>query len=561
MPNEQPPATVESNETLREGLLALRRQNAVLQENANHSQLLLSAFDALLTLDSNEDPVEHVVESLRKVFSFWRAMIFSERAPGDTELDCILAEPKSLVGTRWPVGPVFRKALNGRAMAVFSHAGTPEGKTAASFGLDPASPGLYVPMRTHDRRGLLLLLPAPGTGGYNRSDVELAQRFTVLMSHAMGQRVANQVSAESRRLLEINAQLQRSEQAARANALAAQRNADLLQEIMQMLPVGVMVQDAVGKLMMANDTAQKLFWHKSEGSHEWVQRGQSAQAVGAYERRHNNFQEQMQSDAEHTIEQAIEIDGATHMLLVTGKPVHIFDEHLMLTASLDITKRKHAEEELQHRVFYDALTGLPSRALIQEIVENTLHRYRKSGALFSVAFINLDNFKQINDFYGHAAGDQLLVAVGKRIADTMRVTDTLARVSDDEFLLLIDPLENQSELDGLLDGLLEALRQPFPIAPHQIMTSATIGVSLHPLHGVSYEALYSNADSALYRAKTARKGGVMYFDQSMGSELTARMGLEQRLRVAVSENRFRPAYQPKVDLRTGKVLGFEALAR
>jgi len=548
----------ESSEALRENLLALRREYAALQESSSHAQQLLDALEVLLAIQSDGDPFAAVFTVLRKVFVFSQALILAERdADDDAALDCIVAEPADLVGSRWPVGPLFRKVMQGRVVTAFSNVDAEEWQGATALGLNPAAPTLYMPIRAREQRGILILLHTVGAAGFNRSHVALAQRFSVLVSHALATRAANQSAAESRRLRELSEQLKQSEQ-------EAKRNADLLNEMVQIMPVGVLVQDENGKPLMINNTAMRFLGMAPQEPRDVksIQLPQhNLETTGISERRMHGFRAQLSSGVEHTGEHSIKIDGRLHTLLVTRKPVRIFDERLMLTISLDITERKRAEQELERRAFHDQLTGLPNRALIQEIVEKTLRAHRGSNKKFALAFIDLDNFKQVNDFYSHTIGDQLLVEVAQRITTALRGSDTLARISGDEFLLLIDPLESREGLISLIDRLLDTLKQPFHIEGHTLMTSASVGTSIYPLHGDSYELLRRSADSAMYRAKSLRKGSAAHFDASMGNALTARMDIEQRLRVAILQRRFRPAYQPKVKLSDGYVLGFEALAR
>jgi diguanylate cyclase (GGDEF)-like protein len=195
-----------------------------------------------------------------------------------------------------------------------------------------------------------------------------------------------------------------------------------------------------------------------------------------------------------------------------------------------------------------------------ELVHAALRMHHRSG-MFALAFIDVDNFKQVNDYYSHTVGDALLIAISERIRQNTRPADTLARISGDEFLLLLNPLEQESDLQPLIDRVVEALKQPFQIEDVEILTSACAGASIFPLHGEDYETLRRNADAAMYRAKRSRKGSASYFDASLGSALTARMELEQRLRAAVRERHFRTAFQPKVCIETGAIVGFEALVR
>jgi predicted signal transduction protein with EAL and GGDEF domain len=155
----------------------------------------------------------------------------------------------------------------------------------------------------------------------------------------------------------------------------------------------------------------------------------------------------------------------------------------------------------------------------------------------------------------------LLVKVAQRIADLVRGTDMLARISGDEFVLLVNPVENPEHIYSLIESLLDKLKQPFHIEGFEVFTSASIGVSIYPEHGASYEELRRNADSAMYRAKSGTKGAAAFFDLKMGQSVTARMELEQRLRLAIRDCQFCCAFQPKVDIRSQEVVGFETLVR
>ena len=224
-----------------------------------------------------------------------------------------------------------------------------------------------------------------------------------------------------------------------------------------------------------------------------------------------------------------------------------------------ITRHKEIESDLARRAYTDELTGLPNRVLIEERVDNVL-RAGDSGR-FALAFIDLDNFKHINDYYNHAIGDALLVKVAGRIADVVRDTDMLARISGDEFLLFVHPVGGDEHILSVAEELLEKLKQPFHVEGFEMFTSASIGVSIYPDHGRTYEELRRNADSAMYRAKSGAKGAAAFFDVALGEAISARMELEQRLRLAIRDRQFCCAFQPKVDIRSQEVVGFEALVR
>ena len=334
----------------------------------------------------------------------------------------------------------------------------------------------------------------------------------------------------------------------------------LLEAIVGALPVGVSVQDEDGRLLLLNDHAALAIGDDAArllGSIPFGVRGADA-AVAA--RRRDRFQRHLASGETLFRERDVMIAGTPHTLLVTGQPLALDGRRLLVSTSIDITERKRFEDELSVRAFHDQLTGLPNRALMHERVAAAIQAHAQEG-MFALAFIDLDNFKSINDYYGHAIGDALLCAVGRRISALMRPGDALARIGGDEFLLLVDPLAAGEALAPVLERVVEALKEPFHIEGHEVLTSATLGASLYPLHGRSHDALQRCADNAMVRAKADRKGSARCFDLAMGDALTARMDMEQRLRTAVRERQFHAVLQPKVRVDDGAVVGFEALVR
>jgi diguanylate cyclase (GGDEF)-like protein len=220
----------------------------------------------------------------------------------------------------------------------------------------------------------------------------------------------------------------------------------------------------------------------------------------------------------------------------------------------------HLEDELFRRAYFDDLTGLPNRGLLEKAVEDLIEAVSEQTK-FALAFIDIDNFKYINDYYGHAAGDDLLVKIARRIAGQIRSTDMLARVGGDEFVLLLSPIGDLDELNADIRQLSERLKEPFFIDGHEMLTSASIGVSLFPMHGIDHQALRAKADAAMYRMKGAAKGGVTFFEPGLGDKVDERAKLEQRLRLAIRDRRLTCAFQPKVDFRSQSVVGIEVLLR
>ena len=214
--------TIESAEELREALLALRHEHDALLERNSQGQQLLDALDSLLDLDVADDPFVRVFASLRKVFTFAQALMLAEReeesADADHPLECIVADPDSLIGSTWPAGPLFRKVLDGRVVATFSNVGVAEWAGVNSGILSAEQSALYVPVGVRGRRGILVMLRAMGDNGFGRNHIALARRFSVLASHALATRFASETAAEGQRLRELTEQLKQSEQLATRNA-------------------------------------------------------------------------------------------------------------------------------------------------------------------------------------------------------------------------------------------------------------------------------------------------------------------------------------------------------
>ena len=215
---------------------------------------------------------------------------------------------------------------------------------------------------------------------------------------------------------------------------------------------------------------------------------------------------------------------------------------------------------LAFRANHDQLTSLPNRSYIQELTDQLIAR-QKRGNMLALAFIDLDEFKRINDLHGHAVGDALLCSVAQRIRAQLRAGDLLGRISGDEFVVVISPFRYRREITAIVQRIRNALHEPFDIDGLQVQCTGSIGVAFHPVHGHDYETLRRHADAAMYRAKTRRKGEIEFFTRALGRAMSARLQLEQRLRLACEERQFHCVLQAKVDLRNCRITGFETLMR
>ena len=335
-------------------------------------------------------------------------------------------------------------------------------------------------------------------------------------------------------------------------AIIADSEPGLLNDVFRMLPHGVTVQDEQGRFLLMNDAAaaqlrmaaaQQALAPSQELDRRHRHRARTA--ARRPDRRYRRMHRQRPGQA---------------AFLTTHRPVRIAERNLLLSSSADISAQKAFEDQLFRSAYYDELTDLPSRRVIEHRA-NTLLRHGDTPASFALAFLDIDNFKHINDYYGHAAGDALLVEIAKRLGLDLRESDMLSRISGDEFLLLLHPIEGERQVAEYIDSTLHRLKAPFFIDGSEIFASTSIGVSLYPEHGRSYEQLRQNADIAMYRVKSGGKGAAAFFDAGMEREALARMKVEQSLRQAILEKRFCCAFQAKVDIRTEAIKGIEALVR
>jgi diguanylate cyclase (GGDEF)-like protein/PAS domain S-box-containing protein len=227
----------------------------------------------------------------------------------------------------------------------------------------------------------------------------------------------------------------------------------------------------------------------------------------------------------------------------------------------DITEARHYERRLQHLAHHDALTGLANRTLLQECLKAAIDAavaHHKQGAL---AFLDLDNFKHINDTFGHEAGDAVLREVASRLRASMREGDTVARLGGDEFVLVIAEQPDVAQLAVLVERIRQSVSAPIHVAGREILPATSIGVSLFPQDGRTVDHVMRAADAAMYHAKTLGRNNVQFYSAELNRVVHQHLLLEASLARAIRNRELILGYQPKVDLRTGKVVGAEALVR
>jgi diguanylate cyclase (GGDEF)-like protein/PAS domain S-box-containing protein len=229
--------------------------------------------------------------------------------------------------------------------------------------------------------------------------------------------------------------------------------------------------------------------------------------------------------------------------------------------SRDITDRKVIQQRIQHLAYHDNLTGLPNRSLLQDRLAHSIARAERSGRKVAVLFIDLDNFKNINDTLGHDVGDELLRQVSRRLSECVRLEDTIARQGGDEFIVLLDSLEDGRGASIVAQKILNALRLPFILGGTEQHVSGSVGIALYPEDGRDAQTLMKNADTAMFHGKGLGKNTYQYFTAQMNIAVKRRMTLESALRRAVMQKDFILHYQPQINLESGEIIAVEALVR
>ena len=262
-------------------------------------------------------------------------------------------------------------------------------------------------------------------------------------------------------------------------------------------------------------------------------------------------------------EEIVDCARATRVVLTTKSPLRDRSNAVIgvLTSSIDITDRKRAEEHLLYIARHDALTGLPNRTLLSDRLRREIARARRGDRSFALHLVDLDGFKNINDVLGHAVGDKFLNVIARRLQALARESDTVARLGGDEFAILQTQVGGSGEAANFAQAIVQAVSEPYQFADEQIATSASVGISLHPPDGGDAQQLLKNADLAMYRAKADGRNLVRFYAADMETRAQEARRLNSALRQAIAERQFLLYYQPQIDLRSGAIVGAEALLR
>jgi diguanylate cyclase (GGDEF)-like protein/PAS domain S-box-containing protein len=341
-------------------------------------------------------------------------------------------------------------------------------------------------------------------------------------------------------------------------------------------PFSIIVTDKAGLITTINPAAERMLWYQESDllgrssvelhdPEELAIRAMelSAQFATDVSSNHQVFQiapeHGLIDEREWTY---IRKDGSRIPVQLVVTALRDSDEYItgFVGISYDLTERKRADEYIYHVANHDSLTGLPTRTLLRDRLELLIERAQRSQENLAVMMVDLDNFKRVNDSLGHQAGDTVLCEISRRLKTCIRKSDTVGRMSGDEFVILLPDLHSDRDADEVSQKILSAIAQPVRIGKHEIIVTASIGISLFPVCE-DVESLFKNADLAMYRVKDSGRNGSQVYTPGIGIQGLQQLQMESALRNALDAGEFEVLYQPQISFADGRMVGVESLLR
>lgn len=339
---------------------------------------------------------------------------------------------------------------------------------------------------------------------------------------------------------------------------------DFMATVIEQLPVGVFVKDVKDdfRFVVWNQAMERMFLKRRDQALGGVDRDIMPAAEA------NEFLEVQRRVVEAGCVLDLPVQRLTTLrgdMYAQVRLVPLLDEDdhssWLLGIIDDVSERHQAEMRIERMAHYDALTGLPNRALLHDRLYHDIEVARRRHEALAVMFLDLDNFKTVNDTLGHEVGDQLLQAVAGRLTASLRKADTVARLGGDEFIVLAPALKDPRFASAVADKLIRALSAPFILGGQELHMTPSIGISMFPGDGENPATLIKHADTAMYQCKSGGRNGYQYFERSMNVRAMEMLTIGNEIRRALERDEFVLHYQPQVDLTTGQIIGAEALLR
>jgi diguanylate cyclase (GGDEF)-like protein len=353
----------------------------------------------------------------------------------------------------------------------------------------------------------------------------------------------------------------RRERRLRSRGEALQRERDAALALLQALPAAVIGTDAQGRVSYLNPGAAALCGRpaatgRAVGELLALQRGGGAIDAGRQIADCQDGQQVLDSGRDVSLQRP---DGVCVDVQYRCAPLR--GQAGVVVLLEDVSERRNVEARLEFIAHHDGLTGLPNRLLFQTQLEHGIAYARRHCTLLAVLFIDIDRFKQINDSLGHETGDQVLMQFAGRLQSCVRQVDTVARQGGDEFVVLLTEMRCAGDAEGVAEKILAALAAPFQIGQHSLAVAASIGMAVYPADAADVDALIEKADLAMYVSKRRGLGACQRYAPGMQAKAYSRMILETALRHALEHEEFILSYQPKLDLKTRRIVGVKALMR